>query len=77
MHRSRIGLGLWFSAAEIIISEHVKNELYVHIPARNLGALVGVSYETSHYLRQAIISDIELGGTGLLREAICVGYIAP
>lgn len=75
LHRSRIELPIWFAAAERIIHYQDISSAPGRVPAHDLGAEMGVAYVAARRLRRIIIDDLGLGGTGLLRAAICTDRV--
>ena len=74
MHRSRLDLGIWFRATELLIKEGY-NSYYSYaddfrMTSKELAARLGIQYVAAHRLRNTILADIGIGGKGFLLDII-------
>ena len=74
MHRTRLTLGTWFGAVESLVlyrSSGIKN----HMPAQALATQLSIEYVAARRLRTLIVTDIQWGGAGIFRTALCINSL--
>lgn len=72
LHRTRLPLGMWFQAVESLIRYREGIFGDFHMPAQALAETLGVQYVAARRIRKVVLADIDIGGKGFLRSAVCV-----
>ena len=71
LQHSRLDLTHWFAATEMVI-RHRARHVDEDIPGTELAERLAVYFDAAYRLRRVILDDVQPGGRGLLRAAVCI-----
>lgn len=75
LHRTRVDLMIWFVATEEVIRYRSTDLWGQHVTTLWLAERLGVPYVTAHRTKRIIISDLRIGGDGLLGRIVCTEQV--